>query len=81
MMIVIEELILFIFKNTSLGDIDLITMTTTVDTKSVLMTGSYENSKPLSTLFFPWKALRRLRRPNGNVELLTLGPLFCGFLG
>lgn len=60
MMIAIEELILLIFKNTSLGDIDLITMTT-VDTKSVLTTGSYENSKPLSTLFFPWKALGRLR--------------------
>lgn len=41
----VEELIPFIFKKHILGQKDLITMRTTVDTVS-FMTGSYEDSEP-----------------------------------
>lgn len=61
MVVIIEELVSFVFKDIFLGDIDSIMMRTTVETKAVLITGSYENSKPLDILFFPWKVLGYLQ--------------------
>lgn len=50
-----------------------------IKTKSVLMTGSHQNSEPPDIHFCLWKALQTA--VVDLMELLILDSAFCGFVG